>query len=104
MKYENRLIWVLGVTFGFLFFDRNAVNYLMPFISAELHFTNKQVGLVASALVLHLGDRRVPGRRVFRPDRSPKDHPAGDASSRFPCALSCRGWSAPSWLCFSCAC
>ncbi len=50
MKYENRLIWVLGVTFGFLFFDRNAVNYLMPFISAELHFTNKQVGLVASAL------------------------------------------------------
>jgi MFS family permease len=50
MKYENRLIWVLGITFGFLFFDRNAVNYLMPFISTELHFTNKQVGLVASAL------------------------------------------------------
>jgi len=50
MKYESRLIWVLGITFGFLFFDRNAVNYLMPFISAELHFTNKQVGLVASAL------------------------------------------------------
>ncbi len=50
MKYENRLIWVLGITFGFLFFDRNAVNYLMPFIATDLHFTNKQVGLVFSAL------------------------------------------------------
>ena len=50
MKYESRLIWVLGITFGFLFFDRNAVNYLMPFIAADLHFTNQQVGLVASAL------------------------------------------------------
>ncbi|HEV7433103.1 MAG TPA: MFS transporter [Steroidobacteraceae bacterium] len=50
MKYENRLIWVLGVTFGFLFFDRNAVNYLMPFIATDLRFTNQQVGLVASAL------------------------------------------------------
>jgi MFS family permease len=50
MKYENRLIWVLGITFGFLFFDRNAVNYLMPFIATELHFNNKQIGLVASAL------------------------------------------------------
>jgi MFS family permease len=50
VKYENRLIWVLGVTFGFLFFDRNSVNYLMPFIAADLHFSNQQVGLVASAL------------------------------------------------------
>jgi len=50
MKYETRLIWVLGITFGFVFFDRNAVNYLMPFIAADLNFTNTQVGLVASAL------------------------------------------------------
>ena len=32
MRYEQRLIWVLGITFGFLFFDRNAASYLMPFI------------------------------------------------------------------------
>jgi hypothetical protein len=32
MKYETRVLWVLGITFGFVFFDRNAVNYLMPFI------------------------------------------------------------------------
>ena len=50
MKYESRLIWLLGITFGFLFFDRNAVNYLMPFIAADLKFNNQQVGLVASAL------------------------------------------------------
>jgi MFS family permease len=50
MRYEQRLIWVLGITFGFLFFDRNAASYLMPFITDDLHFNNKQVGLVASAL------------------------------------------------------
>jgi len=33
MKYETRLIWVLGITFGCVFFDRNAVNFLMPFIA-----------------------------------------------------------------------
>lgn len=50
MKYETRLIWVLGITFGFLFFDRNAANFLMPMIAADLEFNNQQVGLVASAL------------------------------------------------------
>jgi MFS family permease len=50
MKYETRLIWVLTITFGFVFFDRNAANYLMPFIANDLHFNNSQVGLVASAL------------------------------------------------------
>ena len=50
MNYETRLIWVLGITFGFVFFDRNAVNFLMPFIAKDLAFTNGQVGLIASAL------------------------------------------------------
>ncbi len=50
MRYETRLIWVLTVTFGFVFFDRNASNFLMPFIADDLHFSNSQVGLVASAL------------------------------------------------------
>ena len=50
MRYEQRLIWVLGITFGFLFFDRNAANYVMPFIVDDLHFNNQQVGLLASAL------------------------------------------------------
>src|SRR5205807_10032633 len=50
MRYEQRLIWVLGITFGFLFFDRNAASFLMPFIARHLSFTNQQVGLIASAL------------------------------------------------------
>ena len=50
MHYEQRLIWVLGITFGFLFFDRNAASFLMPFITRDLSFTNQQVGLIASAL------------------------------------------------------
>jgi MFS family permease len=50
MKYETRLIWVLTITFGFVFFDRNAASFLMPFIANDLHFDNSQVGLVASAL------------------------------------------------------
>ena len=50
MKYETRLIWVLTITFGFVFFDRNAANFLMPFIRDDLHFNNEQVGWVASAL------------------------------------------------------
>src|SRR5258708_27767093 len=50
MKYETRLIWVLTITFGFVFFDRNAASFLMPFIANDLHFNNSQVGLLASAL------------------------------------------------------
>ncbi len=55
MKCETRLIWVLGITFGFVFFDRNAVNFLMRFIAADLHFTNQQIGCIASALSLTWG-------------------------------------------------
>lgn len=50
MRYEQRLIWVLGITFGFLFVDRNAATYVMPFITEDLGFNNQQVGLIASAL------------------------------------------------------
>jgi MFS family permease len=50
MKYETRLIWVLTITFGFVFFDRNAANFLMPIIADDLHFNNQQIGLIASAL------------------------------------------------------
>ena len=52
VKYETRLIWVLTITFGFVFVDRNAAAFLMPFIADDLHFNNSQVGLVASALSL----------------------------------------------------
>jgi MFS family permease len=51
-KYENRLLIILAVSFGFAFFDRNAINYLAPFIVRELKLTNTQVGLLGSVLSL----------------------------------------------------
>ncbi len=48
--YENALLLMLGTTFGIVFFDRGAVNILMPFIVKDLHLSNTQVGLVGSAL------------------------------------------------------
>lgn len=50
--YENRLLLVLFMTFGFVFFDRLALSFLFPFMSAELHLSNTQLGMVSSALAL----------------------------------------------------
>ncbi len=51
-SYENRLLIILAVSFGFAFFDRNAVNYLTPYIVGELGLNNAQVGLLGSVLAL----------------------------------------------------
>ena len=50
--YENRMIGVLSLTFGVVFFDRQAMNFLAPFVKADLGLTNTQVGVLASALAL----------------------------------------------------
>jgi MFS family permease len=52
VKYETRLVLVLATTFGIVFFDRNAANFLMPMIAGDLRLTNRQVGLIVSALSL----------------------------------------------------
>jgi MFS family permease len=48
--YEVRMIGVLTLMFGFVFFDRNAMGNLAPFITASLHLTNGQVGALSSGL------------------------------------------------------
>ncbi len=48
--YQSLLVSLLSLNFGILFFDRNALNFLMPFVKPELGLTNTQVGLTASAL------------------------------------------------------
>ena len=48
--YQSLLVGLLSLNFGILFFDRNALNFLMPFVQPELGLTNTQVGLTASAL------------------------------------------------------
>ncbi|HEY1961183.1 MAG TPA: MFS transporter [Rhizomicrobium sp.] len=48
--YQTLLVGLLSLNFGILFFDRNALNFLMPFVKPSLGLSNTQVGLTASAL------------------------------------------------------
>lgn len=50
--YQVMLAALLSINFGIVFFDRNASNFLMPFIQPDLGLNNTQVGLLASALSL----------------------------------------------------
>ena len=49
-RYQVLLVGLLSLNFGILFFDRNALNFIMPFVKPDLGLTNTQVGLTASAL------------------------------------------------------
>jgi predicted MFS family arabinose efflux permease len=49
-SYETGVLFLLCLTFGFVFFDRNAAGYLIPFIAPELKLNNTQIGLLGSAL------------------------------------------------------
>jgi MFS transporter, ACS family, hexuronate transporter len=49
-RYQALLVALLSLNFGILFFDRNALNFVMPFVKPDLGLTNTQVGLTASAL------------------------------------------------------
>lgn len=50
--YQVWVVGLLSLNFGIVFFDRNAPNFLMPFIQHDLGFSNKAVGLLSSALSL----------------------------------------------------
>lgn len=49
---QSLLVALLSLNFGILFFDRNALNFLMPFVKPDLGLSNTEVGLTASALSL----------------------------------------------------
>lgn len=51
-SYQVLLVGLLSLNFGIVFFDRNALNFLMPFVKPELGLTNEQVGILQSALSL----------------------------------------------------
>ncbi|WP_333836276.1 MFS transporter [Novosphingobium sp.] len=51
-RYQVWVTGLLSLNFGILFFDRNALNFLMPFVQPDLHLSNTQVGLFSSALSL----------------------------------------------------
>jgi len=49
-NYENGLLLLLGLSFGFAFFDRNVASILIPYITKDFALTNTQVGLISSGL------------------------------------------------------
>ncbi len=49
-RYETRLMAVLCLMFGFVFFDRNAMSYLGPFVQPDLNLNNTQLGMLSSGL------------------------------------------------------
>jgi MFS family permease len=51
-RYENVLVAVLFGTFGFVFFDRLALNYLSPFFKDELGLDNSHIGLLGGVPAL----------------------------------------------------
>ncbi|RBQ19223.1 MFS transporter [Spongiactinospora rosea] len=51
-RYENRLLLILFLAFGFVFFDRQALAFLAPYIDAEIGLTNAQLGTLSGVLAL----------------------------------------------------
>lgn len=51
-SYENGIVLLMALTFGCLFFDRLALNFLMPFVAGELRLSNTEVGMLAGGLSL----------------------------------------------------
>lgn len=50
--YQAFLVGILSLNFGILFFDRNALNFLMPFVQPDLGLSDTQVGILSSGLSL----------------------------------------------------
>jgi predicted MFS family arabinose efflux permease len=51
-SYQIGLVALLSINFGIVFFDRNALSFLMPFVLPDLGLNNTQVGMLAGALSL----------------------------------------------------
>jgi MFS family permease len=53
--YENKLIILFFLTWGFLFIDRLAISFVMPVIVPELNISNTQVGIINMAFTIAWG-------------------------------------------------
>jgi predicted MFS family arabinose efflux permease len=51
-KYELRVLVLLGLAFGFAYFDRMALTFLAPFVQEDLGLNNEQIGWANSGLSL----------------------------------------------------
>lgn len=50
--YENKITILFFLVVGFVFFDRLAINYLIPFMQGDFPLSNTQIGLASAALAL----------------------------------------------------
>jgi ACS family hexuronate transporter-like MFS transporter len=50
--YQMLLVLLLSLNFGIVFFDRQALNVLMPFVQPDLQLSGTQIGLLAGGLSL----------------------------------------------------
>jgi MFS family permease len=48
--YQMLLVFLLSLNFGIVFFDRQALNVLMPSVQPELGLTQTQIGIIAGGL------------------------------------------------------
>ena len=48
--YELTVVLLLGLAFGFAYFDRMAMTFLSPFVVEDLRLSNTQVGALGSGL------------------------------------------------------
>lgn len=48
--YQTLLVLLLSLNFGIVFFDRQALNVLMPFVQPDLQLSGTQIGLLAGGL------------------------------------------------------
>ena len=53
--YENKLLFILFLTFGLVFMDKLSFTFLLPFIADDLGFNNTQNGLVLGILSAFFG-------------------------------------------------
>jgi len=45
-------VLILSLNFGIVFFDRNAIGFLVPFIQSDLKMSSSQIGMLAAVLAL----------------------------------------------------
>src|SRR5688572_33383293 len=48
--YQTLLVFLLSLNFGIVFFDRQALNVLMPQVQPDLMLSQTQIGLIAGGL------------------------------------------------------
>ena len=51
-SYEVRVLVLLGLAFGFAYFDRMALTFLAPFVQGDLSLSNEEIGWANSGLSL----------------------------------------------------